>query len=416
MSRRTISRWLFLVMSASVLLLATGAATGGASRVSRGSVLWAAVAAPPAPPPPEAASPAAVAALQQAVAAWLPAFDRAAHWISADTVTVQRSEASGGLAVAYLLVEQSHRLDLRSPQDSPVLQGFRDFLATHGSGLNAAQRAVVEQRMAEWAARLQGYIDQPFVGYLGMKATGALAPDGGVVPGSVELYVDGGEGDYIPAAQLLGRIRSPAAVQAEVAEGLVSTMAQIGATLAKPRAQQAAQGATAPSPQCVAGNGWCNWYRGGDAAVYANQYTSNATTRVWCSANDSALQDTYYWNHSYQGFNCNDCANYASQSMNHGSLPTDGTWMPYTRTWTYVPYLRTYMEETKGYWASESYSQAAPGDALTLGSKLNEYHVEMVVYNDGTVLKTSAHTDDRLDLVWSGSADPYTFWWVSWWV
>ena len=406
MSRRTISRWLFLVMSASVLLLATGAATGGASRVSRGSVLWAAVAAPPAPPPPEAASPAAVAALQQAVAAWLPALDRASHLVSTDTITVRRSSVVGNQVGVYFLVKQTSRLDYRAPEDTPVLKGFADFLAADGASLTPVERAIIEDRKSRFANLFQRDISTPVARSVAMKATGALAPDGGVVPGSVELYVDGGEGDYIPAAQLLQRIPSPAAVEADVANGLAAFARQAARSLAVqtanpravpvPRLPQPSPSLPPPPPQ--------NVYNGDAAGAYADWYTSDATQPC---PGGLAVQDRYYWNSAYAGYDCNDCANYVSQSLYAGGVPQSSAWQPGTVDWFNVVYLRGYMTDN-GYWSVESYSTALRGDAITLGN----LHTMMVVDNSNAVLYRSAHTDDVVYTAWYGRSDA-SYWSVA---
>lgn len=121
------------------------------------------------------------------------------------------------------------------------------------------------------------------------------------------------------------------------------------------------------------------------ARDYANTWTSNATT--YCPHN-IALQDITKWNNAkqpyYDCFCHNDCADYVSQALNAGGIPIDpGKWERLKDSnnnwaWTYVPGLKNYMLNQKGYWKISTWESAAAGGVIVIPDS----HVMMIVKND----------------------------------
>ena len=146
-------------------------------------------------------------------------------------------------------------------------------------------------------------------------------------------------------------------------------------------------------------------YKVDDAVSYMKKYTSNPTS---CNVHSgcSSYVDTSKYNSSYTtyvGTNNGvayhtDCANYVSQALNAGGIPTDTKWKKDTTAWVGVSKLTEYMVD-KGYW--EETSQLAVGSIISHSAYS---HVTMVTSHDGTSYKFSAHTNDRKDVVASTSS------------
>jgi len=137
-------------------------------------------------------------------------------------------------------------------------------------------------------------------------------------------------------------------------------------------------------------------YNHTNGKTYINTYTSN-TTRT-CN-NGITLQYTYYYNHSYAYFECNDCANFVSQALRYGGLPTSSTWQPYSTAWINTYSLRNYLQGLSGWfrWVS-SLSNMQPGD---LSWTSDWGHV--VMYSGVNPARYSGHTNDRLLKNWDPS-------------
>lgn len=131
------------------------------------------------------------------------------------------------------------------------------------------------------------------------------------------------------------------------------------------------------------------------ARDYANRWTSNPTSGLCDGVVVNCLQDTTKYNQGYSFFCCNDCANFVSQAVNFGGIPTDTTWTPYTNAWGTVPDLVTYMLNKK-HWETATLSTCVAGYPMTSSST----HIVLMVYNDGVTRKYSGHTNDRLQVSW----------------
>ena len=138
-------------------------------------------------------------------------------------------------------------------------------------------------------------------------------------------------------------------------------------------------------------------YSVSDAVAYMTRYTSNAVSCNVCGSGCSSKVDTTKYNPNYAYYvyvgNHVDCANYVSQALCEGGIPTDNTWKPNSSSWYNVSNLTTYMT-SNGYWTSVSYNTVQKGDILKFkdGS-----HVAMITSFDGVTYGYSAHTNDRLN-------------------
>ncbi|MRN56604.1 amidase domain-containing protein [Paenibacillus monticola] len=140
------------------------------------------------------------------------------------------------------------------------------------------------------------------------------------------------------------------------------------------------------------------------ARDYANTYTSEVSGGGY---------NTSYWNKKY-AFHTEsggvDCANYVSQSIYAGGVPTDSEWKPESTAWVNTGYsisngLRQYMLK-KGYFKVATKSTTAAGGFIAMSGYS---HVLFVVANDTVTMQYSAHTNDRLKASFASFDSTNTF-------
>ena len=136
-----------------------------------------------------------------------------------------------------------------------------------------------------------------------------------------------------------------------------------------------------------------------NTASYANSYSSNTT--LTCS-DGSTLQDSSYYNSSYNYYNCSDCANFVSQAIRYGGFSTDGSWYPYSIYWINSNYLENYLVSSGKLVFAGNLSSLQPGDIAWTGDL---GHV--VVYSAVNPSRYTAHTNDRLRKNWDSSLTKY---------
>ncbi len=147
-------------------------------------------------------------------------------------------------------------------------------------------------------------------------------------------------------------------------------------------------------------------YKRVDAANYANKYSSNATGHN-CGKiihkGKTAFQDYNKYNSEYDHYCSNDCANYVSQAMLAGGVPTDSTWYPGSKTWINCDNLALYFTETHNWWQTTNFEKCNAGGIIALYNKKDGdlTHVMMVVKNDTVEHRLSAHTNDRKSVLYN---------------
>jgi len=132
--------------------------------------------------------------------------------------------------------------------------------------------------------------------------------------------------------------------------------------------------------------------------------------------NKQVYQDKSKYNPQYIGYYCTDCANYVSQAVHYGGIPTDSTWYPSSESqaWNVVDYphsdddLFSYMWEHYC-WLTIYRPYAVPGSMGMIDRNSNNSpdHATLIVYNDGSILKFSAHTSDHRNYPLPSSWDVY---------
>ncbi|KFD41722.1 hypothetical protein DK28_0206095 [Peptococcaceae bacterium SCADC1_2_3] len=293
----------------------------------------------------------------------------------------------GTTAEVVFDVERIHLLNYERPELVPALKARIAFLEQNETRLSPAQLKAVREEVEIWKHDLAEYISTPQYCFDRLKLTGEVS-NGSIIPGSVRIYREGPLGDYEPAR--LEDIPTPQQVEKESVEAVK----EIAEAVQKSADDKQVQ------PLAV--------YDRLAARDYANNYTSNPGSKSCphCYSTSSSCDyqnSSYYNNSSYNCWCCADCANFVSQASRRGGIPTDATWYPYSNAWKNVIPLKDHMIN-KGYWEIGSLGTCVAGYPFRLTSG---EHIMMMVFNDGTTRKFSAHTNDRRQVTWSGSAYYY---------
>ena len=137
-----------------------------------------------------------------------------------------------------------------------------------------------------------------------------------------------------------------------------------------------------------------------NAVLYSESYTSNPTS---CNlhSNCGKLVDTTKYNSNYTHYASthSDCANFVSQTLYAGGIPTSTTWYAGSSNWIGVANLCSYMLDN-GYWKSIDKSALFVGDYMRYTGK-GESHIVMITAHDGVSFRYSGHTNDRQNVVTS---------------
>lgn len=295
------------------------------------------------------------------------------HWNVRSLELTERARLQEGTRLELTLeVKSLQTLAFASPEDVPLLKGERSWLLRQGGSLDAVKRAAADQELRYWHTQLQDYILTPQEARLELVLSAELDSQGSIQRESLTISVTDPVGKRLPADEFLGQLVTP---EADLIADGERTMAAV-VSAATPQATTAVYNRT-------------------NAAAYVNKYVVN-TTKV-CQSGSTTIQDKSKYNTAYTPITCNDCANYVSQGLKAGGVPTDSTWTAGSSAWISVTSLKNYMVGTKAYWKSVSCSAAKNGDVITLSSSGSYYHTMMVVGNNGTsTLTYSAHTNDRL--------------------
>ena len=134
-------------------------------------------------------------------------------------------------------------------------------------------------------------------------------------------------------------------------------------------------------------------------ATKINNY--NSYNRI--AARDYAYKYWSSYNPAYTSYKGNggDCANFVSQCLHAGGIPTDATWKADSVSWIRASAVPSYMVN-KGYATKTSYTNATAGSFAYTSSGAG--HAVLVTINDGAKIAYTAHTTDRKDAAFS-SAD-----------
>lgn len=135
------------------------------------------------------------------------------------------------------------------------------------------------------------------------------------------------------------------------------------------------------------------------AKDYANQYTSTASGYCYCG--DLKGVDYTKWNeedYPYKTIFCHDdCADFVSQSLRAGGIPTtagDAGWNRDADAWKVSSKLCNYMLD-KGYAKETTFDDCVAGHFVRMTSENN--HIVLCTLNDTISHRYSAHTRDKLN-------------------
>lgn len=133
-------------------------------------------------------------------------------------------------------------------------------------------------------------------------------------------------------------------------------------------------------------------------ATKINNY--NSYNRI--AARDYAYKYWSSYNPAYTSYKGNggDCANFVSQCLHAGGIPTDTTWKADSVSWIRASAVPSYMMN-KGYATKTSYTNATAGSFAYTSSGAG--HAVLVTINDGAKITYTAHTTDRKDAAFSST-------------
>lgn len=134
------------------------------------------------------------------------------------------------------------------------------------------------------------------------------------------------------------------------------------------------------------------------ARDYAMTWSSEASYSSTCPHGNHYI-DLSKYNPAYSYYCHQDCANFVSQAMRAGGVPTDSEWYPYSRAWRGTIAMYNHMRYTKGYWSESTYAACNAGGIIMNGEAGSYYgdwgHVNMCVLNDTVNHAYAAHNNDH---------------------
>ena len=145
-----------------------------------------------------------------------------------------------------------------------------------------------------------------------------------------------------------------------------------------------------------------------DAIVYANIYCGKAAASRNYSSSGGVSTGTMHpslYNSAYSYYNNADCANFVSQCLEAGGLPTDSTWKTYTTAWVNAKGLANYLIN-KGYVSYTANSNNIfPGNPVywinTSGSGASGHQMICTGYNSSGVPVLNAQNGDMFRVPFS---------------
>lgn len=269
-----------------------------------------------------------------------------------------------------------HTLNYSHPNESPAVKGRLSLLETLMSEKNPDDNVIkyVQSDIKQWEERIQNYINNTQEAEEYFKVKVSLNEDNSLKYDTLEIYYDNVD-KFVPIDEMITPIDNEK-ISTNSYNDLLSDVLEFKQTL------------LFNNPPLY------DYYDGNKAVAYANKWVTN--TLKHCG-DGVTLQDTSYYNPAYTNYGCNDCANFVSQSLKAGGIPENTYWNPDTMTWYNTGWsnnfygLKDYMVD-KGYATVTTYSNSKPGDFVMYNSYS---HVMLVVYNDGSTVKISAHSSDR---------------------
>lgn len=279
----------------------------------------------------------------------------------------------GDLLEVTWMVNVHFRMAFSTVEDIPVIQGKNDFFKGAGRHLDDAHRAAAEENYEIWRNSMEDNLraGSDATEFVTVRVT--LDHDGSILPETLTMYLEDTAGEIQPADDILDRIPSRDEWRRQAALDMLQVFGP-----------QVDEQTLAPAA-----------FNGYNAAAYVNSWVKKTDKGLTCDGT-WIYQDPNNYNKSYTAWWCSDCANFVSQALKYGGIPTDGTWKPYTNAWIRVSNLISWGTGTRK-WGTVTSTTAVPGDVLKVGGMS---HVMMVTVAQCPLL-LAAHTNDRKD-------EPYT--------
>ncbi|WP_010502665.1 amidase domain-containing protein [Paenibacillus elgii] len=286
-------------------------------------------------------------------------------------------------------------LKAKSVDEIPYVKGLKKQLNT-AKLTKTVDVAESEQVVNEKMKELAEYIGTPTEQNDSFRVVANIA-NGTIDVKNVKLEFLNGLVDWIPAHYFIPESEETMIQNGE--KGLMEAVTTNRAFAVKSQAVKSAQSLAAVTYDRLA------------ARDYANKYTSEVTK--------SPYYDTSKWNKDYKWHTEGggvDCANYVSQAIYTGGIPTDSTWKPETTAWVNTGRnisngLKQYMVDSKKYFYKTTKSDTAAGGFI---SAVKYSHVMFIVANDGVTMQFSAHTNDRLKASFANfSSSDYEFFYIN---
>lgn len=304
------------------------------------------------------------------------------NWKVLDQKITQFASAQSGQDVSITFnIEQKHLLNFAKAEDSPALKGRLKHLQRNGKQLSANALAKANKEIEMWKRDINEYITTPQHSSDRIKVTATLDTSGIVKPDTVKFYAEDPVGNFSLIS--LQDIPSNESVEQDAFNTI------------KENATETQEGVVEPLAIVD--------YDRIAARDYVRTWVENTST--YCSS--TTTQDKSNYNPSYTAYTCADCANYVSQGLYAGGIPTDSTWSPDTSAWIYVPSQVSYMVNQMYWIATTDLNECVAGFPF----RMKTYdHVMMMSYNDGQTRLYCGHSSDRYDAKWyGGTADAYYY-------
>ncbi|WP_234400351.1 amidase domain-containing protein [Coprothermobacter proteolyticus] len=335
--------------------------------------------------------------------------------ISEQTVTLADFNSDSLPIEAIFDVSQTFVANFKTPDDDPMLAGKIKWLENNRAKLTPNEISVAEVLINQTRKQVQESMTEPFTGYSNWKITADSAED--AISGNFKVYLW-----TVLEHKLAGEIKNweitdsllPQITEEEVYKTFGDTVKAATHAHQIFLENMKEQENTETETQTLIGITAQGFqYNYNAAANYANTYTSNTTRTVTCQDQRtgkkiSVRHDPSYYNTSeYSYYACGDCANYVSQSLHAGGIPTDSFWYPGSEKWVSATNMRNYMlGEGYAYRSQVADKGGFIGYGDTSSSTATLYHVLVVVQVSSGNVYVSAHTNDVKNVLFSGAPSP----------
>lgn len=304
---------------------------------------------------------------------------------------MESKEVEGNETYYLILAKIIHTLKLKDANTHPIIIAINRYKDSYGINLSLGPKALLEKLEKTYKSNLYHYCNEDQELNIRFKVHFSKRK-------GVSIYIEDPLGGFIEANEYYQPIDNKK-LENDFLESLKRTIPSIENHYNEIKSTNSIT------------------YSPSLAVYYANRYTSETSLWHWCEENGKEVkvyQDKSKYNSQYIGYYCTDCANYVSQAVHYGGIPTDSIWYPYSNAWNIVDYPNSDDNLFSYMWAHYCWltfyrPYAIPGSMgmIDWNSNGSPDHATLIVYNDGSVLKFSAHTSDHKNYLLPSSWDVY---------